>query len=96
MPCAAWQTQVPPTRSDILHACDVVEDVAIAHGYNNIPKRVRAASMALLSGPARSHRQRAACFDPHDSLVTAQTVAEGGADMVGTLRKSTHPVLWPC
>ena len=33
--------QVPPTRSDILHACDVVEDVAIAYGYNNIPKRVR-------------------------------------------------------
>lgn len=33
--------QVPPTRSDILHACDVVEDVAIAYGFNNIPKRVR-------------------------------------------------------
>ncbi|GIL98739.1 hypothetical protein Vretimale_4107 [Volvox reticuliferus] len=32
--------QVPPTRSDILHACDVAEDVAIAHGYNNIPKRI--------------------------------------------------------
>eukprot|EP00798_Chlamydomonas_sp_ICE-L_P030412 gene30412-35417_t len=32
--------QVPPTRSDILHACDVMEDVAIAHGYNNIPKRI--------------------------------------------------------
>jgi len=32
--------QVPPTRSDILHACDVVEDVAIAYGYNNIPKRL--------------------------------------------------------
>ncbi|WOK93067.1 hypothetical protein Cni_G01760 [Canna indica] len=29
---------VPPTRSDILHARDVMEDVAIAHGYNNIPK----------------------------------------------------------
>ena len=28
---------VPPTRSDILHACDIMEDVAIAHGYNNIP-----------------------------------------------------------
>ncbi|KAJ3218136.1 phenylalanine--tRNA ligase subunit beta [Dinochytrium kinnereticum] len=27
---------VPPTRSDILHACDVAEDVAIAYGYNNI------------------------------------------------------------
>lgn len=27
---------VPPTRSDILHACDVVEDVAISFGYNNL------------------------------------------------------------
>lgn len=30
---------VPPTRSDVLHPCDVVEDVAIAFGYNEIPKR---------------------------------------------------------
>ncbi|KAJ4702987.1 phenylalanine--tRNA ligase beta subunit, cytoplasmic-like [Melia azedarach] len=30
---------VPPTRSDVLHPCDVVEDVAIAYGYNNIQKR---------------------------------------------------------
>jgi len=27
---------VPPTRSDILHAVDVIEDVAIAYGYNNL------------------------------------------------------------
>ncbi|GLT69211.1 hypothetical protein SLA2020_413800 [Shorea laevis] len=25
---------VPPTRSDVLHPCDVMEDVAIAYGYN--------------------------------------------------------------
>jgi len=31
---------MPPTRSDILHACDIVEDVAIAYGYNNIEKTV--------------------------------------------------------
>ncbi len=31
---------VPPTRSDVLHACDVAEDVAIAYGYNNIERRV--------------------------------------------------------
>ena len=30
---------VPPTRSDVLHACDVAEDVAIAYGYNNLRKR---------------------------------------------------------
>eukprot|EP01094_Clydonella_sp_ATCC50884_P013765 TRINITY_DN2404_c0_g1_i4.p1 TRINITY_DN2404_c0_g1~~TRINITY_DN2404_c0_g1_i4.p1 ORF type:complete len:339 (+),score=119.13 TRINITY_DN2404_c0_g1_i4:239-1255(+) len=27
---------VPITRSDILHACDIMEDVAIAYGYNNL------------------------------------------------------------
>ena len=29
---------VPPTRSDILHACDIIEDVGIGYGFNNIPK----------------------------------------------------------
>mmetsp|Transcript_25811 Transcript_25811/g.55292 ORF Transcript_25811/g.55292 Transcript_25811/m.55292 type:complete len:614 (-) Transcript_25811:278-2119(-) len=32
--------RVPPTRSDILHACDIYEDVAIAWGYNNIVKEL--------------------------------------------------------
>jgi len=26
----------PPTRADLLHECDVVEDIAIAYGFNNI------------------------------------------------------------
>lgn len=30
------RVQVPPTRSDVLHAVDVIEDVAIAYGYNNL------------------------------------------------------------
>ena len=30
--------EIPPTRHDVLHACDIYEDVAIAHGYNNIQK----------------------------------------------------------
>ncbi|KAF9911782.1 phenylalanine--tRNA ligase subunit beta [Lobosporangium transversale] len=29
--------QVPVTRSDILHQCDIMEDVAIAYGFNNLP-----------------------------------------------------------
>ncbi|TYH41428.1 hypothetical protein ES332_D12G316500v1 [Gossypium tomentosum] len=36
---AKISVSVPPTRSDILHPCDVMEDVAIAYSYNNIPKR---------------------------------------------------------
>lgn len=31
---------MPPTRSDVLHGVDVVEDVAIAHGFNNLPTRL--------------------------------------------------------
>jgi phenylalanyl-tRNA synthetase beta chain len=32
----ALRVQVPPTRSDVLHECDVIEDVAIAYGYNAV------------------------------------------------------------
>ncbi|KAI9333681.1 hypothetical protein BDR26DRAFT_868007 [Obelidium mucronatum] len=37
---------IPPTRSDILHPVDVMEDVAIAYGFNNITKTVPKASTA--------------------------------------------------
>lgn len=32
------KVEIPPTRHDIIHACDIYEDVGIAFGYNNIPK----------------------------------------------------------
>ncbi|KAL7076913.1 hypothetical protein ACQ4LE_004118 [Meloidogyne hapla] len=31
------EVKAPPTRHDILHECDLVEDLALAYGYNNIP-----------------------------------------------------------
>eukprot|EP01135_Chromosphaera_perkinsii_P004649 Nk52_evm42s292 gene=Nk52_evmTU42s292 len=31
---------VPCTRSDVLHPCDIMEDVAIAYGYNNLVKSI--------------------------------------------------------
>lgn len=27
---------IPPTRHDVMHPCDIMEDVGIAYGYNNI------------------------------------------------------------
>ena len=30
--------EIPPTRHDVIHACDIYEDVAIAWGYNNIER----------------------------------------------------------
>lgn len=35
---------VPPTRPDILHQCDVMEDAAIAYGFNNLPDAFPATS----------------------------------------------------
>jgi phenylalanyl-tRNA synthetase beta chain len=32
------KVEVPPTRADILHACDVAEDIGIGYGFNNIQK----------------------------------------------------------
>ena len=31
---------VPPTRADVLHECDIIEDLAIAYGYNNIIRTI--------------------------------------------------------
>ncbi|XP_039249843.2 phenylalanine--tRNA ligase beta subunit-like [Styela clava] len=30
------EVEIPPTRSDIMHACDIMEDCAVAYGFNNI------------------------------------------------------------
>ncbi|XP_041120220.1 phenylalanine--tRNA ligase beta subunit-like isoform X3 [Polyodon spathula] len=30
------EVEIPPTRSDIIHACDIVEDAAMAYGFNNL------------------------------------------------------------
>lgn len=29
---------IPPTRADVLHQCDIMEDAAVAYGFNNLPK----------------------------------------------------------
>ncbi|XP_064535651.1 phenylalanine--tRNA ligase beta subunit [Drosophila montana] len=36
------KVKIPPTRHDVIHACDIYEDIAIAYGYNNIKKSLPA------------------------------------------------------
>nr|CDJ96324.1 B3 B4 tRNA-binding and tRNA synthetase domain containing protein [Haemonchus contortus] len=31
---------IPPTRHDILHECDIAEDVGVAYGFNNLVRRL--------------------------------------------------------
>lgn len=42
---------VPPHRSDIFHACDVMEDVAIAYGFNRIPQSIPKSSTIAAAFP---------------------------------------------
>jgi phenylalanyl-tRNA synthetase beta chain len=32
--------EIPPTRHDILHLCDIMEDIAISYGYSNIEAKL--------------------------------------------------------
>ncbi|EIW72865.1 hypothetical protein TREMEDRAFT_37000 [Tremella mesenterica DSM 1558] len=34
------EVQIPCTRPDILHECDIMEDAAIAFGFNNLPRQL--------------------------------------------------------
>lgn len=34
------KVRIMPTRSDVLHACDIIEDVAIGFGFNNIVRTI--------------------------------------------------------
>ncbi|KAH9482375.1 Phenylalanine--tRNA ligase beta subunit [Psilocybe cubensis] len=38
------QVHIPPTRPDVLHECDIMEDAAIAYGFNNLPDKFPATS----------------------------------------------------
>ncbi|KAM3967055.1 phenylalanine--tRNA ligase beta subunit [Aphomia sociella] len=43
--------KVPPTRHDVIHACDLYEDIAIAYGYNNIPRKAARVATAARQQP---------------------------------------------
>ena len=43
--------RIPITRSDVLHSCDIMEDVAIAYGYNNLPIEIPTTSTVGKENP---------------------------------------------
>ncbi|PVV04981.1 hypothetical protein BB560_000505 [Smittium megazygosporum] len=45
---------VPPTRADILHQVDIIEDIAIAYGYNKIPRAM--AEVPTVAKPTASNK----------------------------------------
>ncbi|KAL0831929.1 hypothetical protein ABMA28_001447 [Loxostege sticticalis] len=57
------RVRVPPTRHDVIHACDLYEDIAIAYGYNNISRRAARTATAGGQQPLNklSEQLRAEC-----------------------------------
>lgn len=42
---------IPITRSDILHPCDIMEDAAIGFGYGNLPKASKLSNASFVAAP---------------------------------------------
>lgn len=75
---------VPIIRSDVLHACDLAEDVAIAYGYNNIAA-TEFASVQELPHTALSNRLRTeiAQCGYHEALTWGLCSLKEGFDYFG-------------
>ncbi|NXG31515.1 SYFB ligase, partial [Dromaius novaehollandiae] len=81
------EIEIPPTRADIIHACDIVEDAAIAYGYNNIqmtiPKTYTIANQLPLNKLTELLRLDLAAAGFTEALTFALCSQEDIADKLG-------------
>ncbi|XP_073216048.1 phenylalanine--tRNA ligase beta subunit isoform X2 [Lepidochelys kempii] len=90
------EIEIPPTRADIIHACDIIEDAAIAYGYNNIqmtiPKTYTIANQFPLNKLTELLRQDLAAAGFTEALTFALCSQEDIADKLGADISSTKAV----
>uniref|UniRef100_A0A8C5U2G8 Phenylalanine--tRNA ligase beta subunit n=1 Tax=Malurus cyaneus samueli TaxID=2593467 RepID=A0A8C5U2G8_9PASS len=90
------EIEIPPTRADIIHACDIVEDAAIAYGYNNIqmviPKTYTIANQLPLNKLAELLRLDLAAAGFTEALTFALCSQEDIADKLGMDISATNAV----
>uniref|UniRef100_A0A8C6ZU85 Phenylalanine--tRNA ligase beta subunit n=1 Tax=Nothoprocta perdicaria TaxID=30464 RepID=A0A8C6ZU85_NOTPE len=90
------EVEVPPTRPDIIHACDIMEDAAIAYGYNNIqmtiPKMYTIANQLPLNKLTELLRTDLAAAGFTEVLTFALCSQEDIADKLGTDISATKAV----
>uniref|UniRef100_A0A8D0GAC2 Phenylalanine--tRNA ligase beta subunit n=1 Tax=Sphenodon punctatus TaxID=8508 RepID=A0A8D0GAC2_SPHPU len=81
------EIEIPPNRADIIHACDIIEDAAIAYGYNNIkmtiPKTYTIANQFPLNKLTELLRQDLAAGGFTEALTFALCSQEDIADKLG-------------
>ncbi|XP_029473170.1 phenylalanine--tRNA ligase beta subunit-like [Rhinatrema bivittatum] len=90
------EIEIPPTRADVIHACDIVEDAAIAYGYNNIqmtiPKTYTIANQLLLNKLTELLRQDLAAAGFTEAFTFALCSVEDIADKLGVPISATRAV----
>uniref|UniRef100_A0A8C9U4T7 Phenylalanine--tRNA ligase beta subunit n=1 Tax=Serinus canaria TaxID=9135 RepID=A0A8C9U4T7_SERCA len=90
------EVEIPPTRADIIHACDIVEDAAIAYGYNNIqmviPKTYTIANQLPLNKLAELLRLDLAAAGFTEALTFALCSQEDIADKLRMDISATNAV----
>uniref|UniRef100_A0A8D1FY77 Phenylalanine--tRNA ligase beta subunit n=1 Tax=Sus scrofa TaxID=9823 RepID=A0A8D1FY77_PIG len=90
------EIEVPPTRADIIHACDIIEDAAIAYGYNNIqmtlPKTYTIANQFPLNKFTELLRHDMAAAGFTEALTFALCSQEDIADKLGLDISATKAV----
>ncbi|KAJ8388707.1 hypothetical protein AAFF_G00131160 [Aldrovandia affinis] len=81
------EVEIPPTRSDVIHACDIMEDAAISYGYNNIvrttPRTYTVAHQLPLNKLTELLRQDLAAAGFTEALTFALCSEEDIADKLG-------------
>ncbi|TRY94067.1 hypothetical protein DNTS_027304 [Danionella cerebrum] len=90
------QVEIPPTRSDVIHACDIMEDAAIAYGFNNIvqstPQTYTVANQFPLNKLTELLRQDIAAAGFTEALTFALCSKEDIADKLRKNIKKTKAV----
>nr|XP_056705904.1 phenylalanine--tRNA ligase beta subunit [Euleptes europaea] len=90
------EVEIPPTRSDIIHACDIIEDAAVAYGYNNIqmtiPKTYTIANQFPLNKLTELLRQDLAAAGFTEALTFALCSQEDIANKLGIDISATKAV----
>ncbi|XP_068173995.1 phenylalanine--tRNA ligase beta subunit [Antennarius striatus] len=81
------EVEIPPTRSDVIHACDIMEDAAMAYGFNNIarttPRTYTIANQFPLNKLTELLRQDLAAAGFTEALNFALCSQEDIADKLG-------------
>ncbi|XP_004075515.1 phenylalanine--tRNA ligase beta subunit [Oryzias latipes] len=90
------EVEIPPTRPDVIHACDIMEDAAIAYGFNNItrttPRTYTVANQFPINKLTELLRQDLAAAGFTEALNFALCSQEDIADKLGKKISDTRAV----